>query len=186
MALKIAISGFSGCGNTTVSKLVAERLRCKFLNYTLRNLAVDMGKPFAEVQQQAEIDPSLDYAVDKKQAVFSASSKRVVVGSRLACWLDDRRVLSKLAVRKKPVFDLKVWLDAPLKIRAERIAKREDKDPSAVLVQTRKRDSANARRYKKLYGIDVAKHSRFFKLGVSGISAEEAADRIVEKVKQSK
>ena len=102
MALKIAISGFSGCGNTTVSKLVAERLRCKFLNYTLRNLAVDMGKPFAEVQQQAEIDPSLDYAVDKKQAVFSASSKRVVVGSRLACWLDDRRVLSKLAVRKKP------------------------------------------------------------------------------------
>ncbi|HEY9053576.1 MAG TPA: hypothetical protein VIO60_02025, partial [Rectinemataceae bacterium] len=30
----IAISGKSGCGNTTVSRLVAKRLERRFINYT--------------------------------------------------------------------------------------------------------------------------------------------------------
>jgi len=180
--LKIAISGLSGCGNTTVSKLVAKKLRCRFLNYTLRNLAAGLKKPFPAVQKQAEKSPVFDYAVDKKQAILAASSPRIVVGSRLACWLDSPKVLGKLRVEKAPSFNLKAWLDAPLRVRAGRIAKREGKSLSLVLRETRARDAANAARYKRLYEIDVSNHSGLFVVDVSKISAEQAADRIVEKV----
>ena len=41
--LRIAISGKSGCGNTTVSTMLAQRLGIKLINYTFRNLAKDIG-----------------------------------------------------------------------------------------------------------------------------------------------
>ena len=37
--LRIAISGKSGCGNTTVSTLLSEKLGIKLINYTFRTLA---------------------------------------------------------------------------------------------------------------------------------------------------
>ena len=37
--LRIAISGKSGCGNTTVSGLLAQKLGIKLINYTFRQLA---------------------------------------------------------------------------------------------------------------------------------------------------
>ncbi|MDR0624827.1 MAG: cytidylate kinase, partial [Treponema sp.] len=37
--LKIAVSGKSGCGNTTVSKIVADTLGLEFINFTFRSLA---------------------------------------------------------------------------------------------------------------------------------------------------
>ena len=37
--LRIAISGLSGCGNTTVSKKLSEMLGVRMINYTFRNLA---------------------------------------------------------------------------------------------------------------------------------------------------
>ena len=37
--IRIAISGKSGCGNTTVSSLLAERLGVKLFNFTFRQLA---------------------------------------------------------------------------------------------------------------------------------------------------
>jgi len=180
--MKIAISGLSGCGNTTVSKLVAKKLRCKFLNYTLRNLAADLKKPFPVIQALAEKNPELDYAVDTKQGLLSYKSKNIVVGSRLACWLDSPKVLKKLKIKKSPKFNLKVWLDAPLRIRAGRIAKREGKVVSVALSETRARDATNAKRYEKLYGIDVSNHAGLFVVDVSRFSAEEAAKAIVEKV----
>ena len=37
--IRIAISGKSGCGNTTVSGLLAQKLGIKLINYTFRQLA---------------------------------------------------------------------------------------------------------------------------------------------------
>jgi cytidylate kinase len=41
--LRIAISGKSGCGNTTVSTLLAKTLGIKLINYTFRQLAEEKG-----------------------------------------------------------------------------------------------------------------------------------------------
>jgi len=36
--MKIAVSGKSGCGNTTISRLVSEKLELSFINFTFRSL----------------------------------------------------------------------------------------------------------------------------------------------------
>ena len=41
--LRIAISGKSGCGNTTVSNLLSKTLNIAMINYTFRSLSEETG-----------------------------------------------------------------------------------------------------------------------------------------------
>jgi cytidylate kinase len=51
--------------------------------------------------------------------------------------------------------DFKIWLDAPLAVRARRIADREDKPVDRAREETRARAESEARRYREYYGIDI-------------------------------
>ncbi len=185
--MRIAISGLSGCGNTTVSKIVAHKLRLKRINYTLRNLARELKKPFKQVQGEAWKKSEYDYAVDGKQAQFAVANKNCVLATRLAIWVDDKRVLEKIGVAKNPDFGLKIWLEVPLKERARRIAKREKKPFADVLSETRKRDEENAERYKKLYGIMISKKpAHTLVVDAEKNSAEKTAELIIQAAKAAK
>ena len=46
--LVITISGKSGCGNSTVSRIVSERLGLRLINFTLRDVARERGIPFEQ------------------------------------------------------------------------------------------------------------------------------------------
>jgi len=81
--IRIAISGKSGCGNTTVSSLVAQELGLTLINYTFRNMAQERGMEFKEFCGLAERDLSIDRMLDEKQ-VELASGGSCVLGSRLA------------------------------------------------------------------------------------------------------
>ena len=70
--IKIAISGKSGCGNTTVSRMVAEKLNLKFINYTFRTMAEERGVSFEEIRQLAEENNSVDIELYKKQVHLAA------------------------------------------------------------------------------------------------------------------
>lgn len=50
--------------------------------------------------------------------------------------------------------DLKVYLYAPVEVRARRIHEREGGDYTRVLEETIERDRLDSERYRKLYGID--------------------------------
>ena len=65
--LRVAISGKSGCGNTTVSGLLSEKLGIKLINYTFRQLAEEKGMTLAQVIEAAKNDDSYDKYVDKHQ-----------------------------------------------------------------------------------------------------------------------
>ena len=52
--VRVAISGKSGCGNTTVSSMLAEKLGIKLINYTFRQLAAEKGLTLAEVIENAK------------------------------------------------------------------------------------------------------------------------------------
>ncbi|MBN1518790.1 MAG: AAA family ATPase [Spirochaetales bacterium] len=136
----IAISGKSGCGNSTVSRLLAERLGRTLVNYTFRSMADELEMPFERLLELASGDPSYDRTLDERQ-VAMAHERDCVIGSRLAIWLvRDAR--------------LKVYLHASPEVRAERIRKREGGDPATVLEFTRRRDLVDRERYLSLYGID--------------------------------
>ena len=136
----IAISGKSGCGNSTVSRKVTEKLGRTLVNYTFHTMADEMGIPFAQLLDMANQDPSYDRKLDEHQ-VELAHRADCVMGSRLAIWL----------VRDA---ELKVYLHASSDVRARRIHQREGGDYTEVLAFTRKRDQADRERYLSIYGID--------------------------------
>jgi len=138
--VKIAISGKSGCGNTTVSKLVAERLGIRWINYTFRMMAHDKGLRFSELCRLAEKDDAYDRELDRHQ-IELAQEGDCVLGSRLAIWLLKDA-------------DVKIFLDASEKVRSERIYSREGGDCKQKFLETRERDKADSARYRRIYGID--------------------------------
>jgi cytidylate kinase len=143
--IKIAISGKSGCGNTTVSRLVAEALGLRFINFTFRNLAVERGLTLQEVISLAEKDGSWDREIDSRQVALAREGGGCVLGSRLAIWMLGEA-------------DLKVFLTALPAIRVKRILSREGGDPSTVAAFTEYRDKQDRERYIKIYNIDNDKY----------------------------
>jgi len=139
--LRIAISGKSGCGNSTVSRIVAQRLGLRVINYTFKDLARDRGMSFEDVCRLAETDPQYDLTIDRMQ-VQLADQGGYVLGSRLAIWLLRDSAFT-------------VYLRAPVEVRAQRIARREGKDVAIALRETEDRDQRDRDRYERLYGYDV-------------------------------
>jgi len=142
--LRIAISGKSGCGNSTVTRLLAERLGLRVINYTFKDLARDRGTTFEEICRLAELDPQFDLTLDRMQ-VELARDGQFVLGSRLAIWLLRGAAFT-------------VYLTAPLEVRARRIARREGLGVPEALEQTAARDARDHARYSRLYGYDVDRY----------------------------
>lgn len=138
--LRVAISGGSGCGNTTVSRLLADALGVTLINYTFRNIARERGIPLEEIIEKAKTDFSYDRTVDATQVELAKKSS-CVLGSRLAIWM-------------LPEADLKVYLSATPAVRAARIQRREGGDLDEIRRFTEMRDAEDSRRYRELYNID--------------------------------
>ena len=164
----IGISGKSGCGNSTVSRLVANRLGLRLVNYTFHTIADERGIPFDDLCRMAEEDPSWDRFLDQRQ-VEMASEGSCVLGSRLAVWL------------LRETADLTVYLTAPLAVRAERIWTREGGSLAQVLERTKERDERDRLRYLRLYNIDNNQYGFVDMLiDTESLPPEQVADRIVQ------
>ncbi len=165
--LRIAISGKSGCGNSTVSRLVAARLGLRMVNYTFKDLARDKGMSFEEICVKAEEDPQYDLTIDRMQ-VQLAEQGGCVLGSRLAIWLLRDTAFT-------------VYLNAPIQVRAARIAQREGKDIAVAMRETVERDNRDHDRYARLYGYDVNRYD-FAALVVDAesLGQEAVAQEIVD------
>jgi cytidylate kinase len=140
-ALRIAISGKSGCGNTTISRLAAGALGLRFINFTFRALSEEKGMSLAEVLSLAAKDDSWDREVDCRQVALAREDGGCVLGSRLAIWMLGEA-------------DLKVYLKARPETRAKRIVKREGGSLEEVASFTAERDRQDRERYLRIYNID--------------------------------
>ena len=139
--VKIAISGKSGCGNTTISHLVADALELRFINFTFRSLAKEKGMEMSEILEKAAEDDSWDREVDSRQVSLAREEGGCVLGSRLAIWM-------------LPEADLKVFLTARPETRANRIQKREGGALEDTASFTAFRDKQDKERYLRIYNID--------------------------------
>ncbi|MBD5403990.1 MAG: AAA family ATPase [Treponema sp.] len=169
--IRVAISGKSGCGNTTVSTLLSKKLDVTLINYTFRQLAAERGMTLSEVIESARTDFSYDKYVDTHQ-VELARKESCVLGSRLAIWM--------LAEA-----DLKVFLYASDDMRAERIFKREGGDLQKIKEFTAMRDLEDSRRYKELYNIDNSDYAfADLVIDTSTYTPEEIVEQIVAELKK--
>jgi cytidylate kinase len=149
----ICISGMAGSGKSTVAKKLAERYGLKYCSggEALKELAAERGhKPFGRgwwesdegirfIQERGR-NPKFDEAVDKK-LLEHAQQGNVVLDSWTMPWL-----LKK---------GFKIWLEASLEKRAERIAKRDGITIQEALEAVKKKEEGTKTIYKKLYGFNL-------------------------------
>jgi cytidylate kinase len=165
--VRIALSGKSGCGNTTVSRMLAAALGLRFVNFTFRSLAEERRLSLKEVIDRAALDDSWDREVDDRQVRLARGEGGCVLGSRLAIWM-------------LPEADLKVYLRASPAERVRRIMKREGGDREAVETFTEERDRRDRERYMRIYGIDNDEYEfADLVIDTDNLTPEEICGRII-------
>ena len=170
--MRIAISGKSGCGNTTVSNMVSEELGFVMINFTFRTLAAEQGIEFWTFCKLAEESDEHDREVDRRQVEMALAVEDCVLGSRLAIWMLKEA-------------DLKVYLTATTEERARRVLKREGGLFSERLAQTAQRDKNDSARYERLYGIDNSDTSiADLVIDTTDLEPEDVASLIIAEAKK--
>ena len=165
--VKIAVSGKSGCGNTTVSRLLADALEFRFINFTFRSLAQERGLDLKEDLALAAKDDSWDNEVDTRQVELARKEGGCVLGSRLAIWM-------------LPEADLKVFLTARPETRAKRIHNREKGNIKNIAEFTEERDRQDHERYLRIYKIDNDDYSAAdLVINTDDIGPEEIVEQII-------
>ena len=141
----LTISGPAGSGKSTAAAALAEALDYDHVSGgdIFRDLADERGLTPLDLNKQAEEDDDIDRDLDRRLREIAATRDDLVLESRLAGWMAGEHA------------DFRVWLDAPLSVRAERIADREDKSVDLARTETRARSESEARRYLEYYDIDI-------------------------------
>jgi len=141
----ITISGPPGSGKTTVGMMLAEKMGRKFISTGMifRQMAEEQGVTLAHFGEMAKADHSIDKELD--QRVLEYALDNIVLEGRLAGHMMHLNGFNAF----------KVWIDAHPKVRAERIARRERKNPDNVFEENRIREECEYQRYMQIYGIDT-------------------------------
>ena len=173
--MRIAISSKSGCGNTTVTKMVSEKLGYPMINFTFRQMAEERGVDFLTFCEMAQNDYDIDRELDRRQVEMAMDAENCVLGSRLAIWMLKEA-------------DLKIYLTASAETRANRILKREGGTFEERYAQTVKRDTNDSGRYMEVYGIDNSKADEVADLIIAtdDKTPEEIVNIIMERVSSIK
>jgi cytidylate kinase len=140
----VTVSGPPGSGKSTVASGLAEALGYRHVSGgdIFRGLADERGLSLAEFNERAEEDESIDRELDQRLREYARDGEQLVLESRLSGWMAGDYA------------DLKIWLNAPLDVRAERIAEREDKPVEQAREETVEREASEKLRYDEYYSID--------------------------------
>lgn len=139
----VTVSGTPGAGLTTLAEGLAAALDCGHVSggELFREIAAERGwsltQLVAKTQETDEIDRALDRRLRTIAEKWGSTNKPFVLESRIAGWLAGDRA------------DLRIWLDAPEEVRAERTRDREEMD-----AERRVREVIDGERYEAYYGID--------------------------------
>jgi cytidylate kinase len=142
----ITVSGPAGSGKSTLAASLADRLGYDHVSGgdIFREIAAERDLTPLELNRRAEEDDQIDRDLDRRLRSTARERDDLVLESRLAGWMAGEFA------------DLKLWLDAPLDVRAARIADREEKSIETAREETVARADSEALRYEEYYGIDIA------------------------------
>ncbi|MCD6575673.1 MAG: cytidylate kinase family protein [Nanoarchaeota archaeon] len=168
----ITVSGLSGSGKSTIGKAIANAfgLKLKSMGDIFRELAKEKGIPiekFSKIRSE-----EVDIELDKKTLELAKKGNIVLIG-RLTGWVAGDNA------------DVKLWIDCEDEVRFSRVAKREGISVEEAKKRILERDSADAKRYEELYGVDVNDKSIYDILFDNTTATyEEAITKPVEAIKE--
>ncbi|WP_435070150.1 (d)CMP kinase [Haloplanus sp. C73] len=140
----LTVSGPAGSGKSTTAAGLAEALDLEHISGgdIFRDLAAERGYSPVEFNELAEEDEHIDNDLDRRLYEIARDRDDVVLESRLAGWL-------------APDADFRLWLDAPIDVRAARIADREGKAVERAREETLRREQSERKRYDQYYDIPI-------------------------------
>ncbi|WP_410766827.1 (d)CMP kinase [Haloferax sp. DFSO60] len=141
----LTVSGPPGSGKSTTAAALAEAFDLEHISGgdIFRELAAERDMTAVEFNKLAEEDDQIDRDLDRRLRTIAVERDDVLLESRLAGWLAGDEA------------DLRFWLDAPVSVRAERIADRENKSVELAREETTTREKSEGMRYQEYYGIDI-------------------------------
>lgn len=139
----ITIGGPAGSGTTTAAKVLSENLNIPYLSTgsIFRDMAKEKGMSVLEFSKFAENNTDIDKEIDRRQAELAYEAGDIVVEGRLSAYFIEA--------------DLKIWLTAPLDVRAKRVHDRENKSIEQAVHEIKLREESEASRYKEIHNIDL-------------------------------
>ncbi|WP_411964135.1 (d)CMP kinase [Haloferax sp. YSMS24] len=142
----LTVSGPPGSGKSTTAAALAAAFDLEHISGgdIFRQLAAERDMSAVEFNKLAEEDDQIDRDLDRRLRSIAVERDDVLLESRLAGWLAGDEA------------DLRFWLDAPVAVRAERIADREEKPVDVAREETVTREASEAKRYKEYYNIDFS------------------------------
>ncbi len=142
----LTVSGPPGSGKSTTAAALAEEFGIEHVSGgdIFRSLADERGYSLAEFNELAEQDDQIDRDLDRRLQEIARERDDIVLESRLSGWLAADEA------------DVRIWLDAPLSVRAARIADREGKSDEQAKRETEEREASERERYLDYYDIDIA------------------------------
>ena len=168
----ITISGLPGSGKSILARHISKVFNLEYIciGSIFKEIAKKENISVAHLNQIAKKDPSIDKNLDQKQIELK-SKDNLVLDSRLGTFFI-------------PKANIKIFVKAPLKTRAQRISQRDKVSFGQALKDTMIRDRAEALRYKKLYWIDFRKLDYNIIFNTDKLTIEQAKTEIIEKINE--
>lgn len=141
----LTVSGPPGSGKSTTAAALADRLGLEHTSGgdIFRELAEERGHSLSEFNAMAEEDPQIDKDLDRRLYELAQTGEDLLLESRLAGWLAGDAAT------------MRIWLDAPIDVRARRIGEREDKSVDQARTETLEREASEQQRYREYYDIHI-------------------------------
>jgi len=173
----VTISGLPGAGDTTVSRLVADKLGYKLVTVgeMFKELAKTHGFENKDLsgfwKTEEGSSESTHHELDDMQKEAVKNEKDLILNGRMAAFLIQE-------------IELKIFLTASLDVRAKRVAQRDNAAVEHIQEEIEKRAEIERSSWKKMYGFDYAADLQAYDviINTEHWSAEKIAEFIEEMI----